>query len=125
LLSICLPHLFLVKMGELLPFGYRGWRREQEQGAVRGKGRSDENRGWGKAGVYLFLLFSGGNKGGKMAKNRRGREEERGERPGEVAPEQTGLLDMMTRDGPEHDTMRRRPHCQKTMTTLGHIPAGT
>jgi hypothetical protein len=27
----------------------------------------------------FFLLFSGGNKGGKMAKNGRGREEERGE----------------------------------------------
>jgi hypothetical protein len=71
--------LFSVKMGELLPFGYRGWRREQEGGVVRGKGRGDENRGWGEAGVYLFLLFSGGNKGGKTAKHGRGREEERGE----------------------------------------------
>jgi hypothetical protein len=88
-------------MGELLPFGYRGWRREQERGVVRGKGRGDENRGWGEAGVYLFLLLSRGNKGGKMAKNRRGREEERGERPGEVAPERTGLLDMTMQDGLE------------------------
>jgi hypothetical protein len=70
-------------------------------------------------------LFSGGNKGGKIAKNRRGREEERGEQPGEVAPERTGLMDMMMQDGPEHDRMRRRPHCQKMMTALGHIPAGT
>jgi hypothetical protein len=87
LLIIYLLHLFLVKMGELLPFGHRGWRREQEGGVVRGKGRSDENRAWGEAGVYLFLLFSWGNKGRKIAKNRRGREEEIGELPGEVAPE--------------------------------------
>jgi hypothetical protein len=79
LLIVCLPHLFLVKMGGWLPFGYRGQRREQEGEVVRGKGRSDKNRGWGEAGVYLFVLFSGGNKVQKIAKNRRGREEERGE----------------------------------------------
>jgi hypothetical protein len=62
-----------------LPFSYRGWRREREGRVVRGKERSNENRGWGEAGVYLFLLFSGGNKGRKIAKNGRGREEERGE----------------------------------------------
>jgi hypothetical protein len=56
------------------------------RGVVSGKGRSNKNRGWGEARVYLFLLFSGGNKGGKIAKNSRGREEERGEQPGEVAP---------------------------------------
>jgi hypothetical protein len=78
----------------LLPFSCRGPRREREGRVVRGKERSDENRGRGEAGVYLFLLFSGGNKGGKIAKNGRGREEERGERPGEVAPERTGLMDM-------------------------------
>jgi hypothetical protein len=66
-------------MGELLPFGYRGQRREQEGGVVRVKGRGDENRAWGQAGVYLFLLFSRGNKGGIPAKNRRGREAERGQ----------------------------------------------
>jgi hypothetical protein len=46
---------------------------------MRGKESSDENRGWGEAGVYLFLLFSRGNKGRKIAKHRRGREKERGE----------------------------------------------
>jgi hypothetical protein len=46
-------------------------------------------------------LFSGGNKGRKIAKNRRGREEERGEQPGKVAPKQTGLLDMIMQDGLE------------------------
>jgi hypothetical protein len=30
-----------------------------------------------------------------------------------VTGERTGLLDMTTRDGPENDRMRRRPHCQK------------
>jgi hypothetical protein len=41
----------------LLPFGYRGWRRERDGRVVRGKERSDENRGRGEAGVYLFLFF--------------------------------------------------------------------
>jgi hypothetical protein len=37
-------------------------------------------------------ITSGGNKGGNMGKNGRGREEDR-EEPSMVAPEQAGLLD--------------------------------
>jgi hypothetical protein len=37
----------------------------------------------------------------KELKNTRGRVEERGERPGMVAPERIGLLDKMMRDGLE------------------------
>jgi hypothetical protein len=35
----------------------------------------------------------------KWFKNGRGRVEERGERPGEVASKRTGLLEQTTRDG--------------------------
>jgi hypothetical protein len=56
---------------------------EGEQGTVgRGKGGPEE-------------IISGGNKGRQIAKNGRGRVEERGE-PGVVASVQTGHLDLMT-----------------------------
>jgi hypothetical protein len=46
----------------------------------------------------LFCSFCFGEEiqAEKWFKNGRGREEDRGERPGEVAPERTGLLDMTT-----------------------------
>jgi hypothetical protein len=58
-------------------------REEGERGAMRR----------GKEG--LEVITSGGNKGTKTEKHRRGREEERGE-PGMVAPVQAGHLDQTT-----------------------------
>jgi hypothetical protein len=62
--------------------------------------------------VFCSFCFGEEIQAEKWFKNGRGREKDRGERPGEVAPERTGLLDMTTRDGPEHDRLRRRPHCR-------------
>jgi hypothetical protein len=62
-----------------------------ERGEMGREGR------WARAmlagGVFLFLLYVEETKVEKVYKNGRGREEDREERPGEVASEQTGLLD--------------------------------
>jgi hypothetical protein len=46
--------------------------------------------------ALVSFLLCGGNKGGKMVKNGRGREEER-EEPGEAASVQAGHLEHQTR----------------------------
>jgi hypothetical protein len=72
-------------------------RGERHGGAARrlAKRREDGERGAkGRGNDGLEMMSSGGNKGGKIAKHDRGREEERGE-PGKVAPMQAGHLDKM------------------------------
>jgi hypothetical protein len=50
----------------------------------------------GRGNVGPEEITSGGNNGGQMGKNGRGREEDRGE-PGVAAPVEAGHLDKMTR----------------------------
>jgi hypothetical protein len=91
-------------LGQATPVRMTGERGGRRGGTTRrlrkrsgaGRGESGERGALGRGNVGPEEITSGGNKGGKMAKNGRGREEERGERPGEVAPERTGLLDMTT-----------------------------
>jgi hypothetical protein len=59
----------------------------------RGENGERGTMGRGKGGPEETI--NGGNKGGQMGKNGRGREEDR-EEPGVAASEQTGLLDKMT-----------------------------
>jgi hypothetical protein len=89
-------------------------------GIERGRESSSEGeegwkRGWGGGSLekftfsFSFLFFCsrtgvrflhlGEIKAGKGLKNVWGREEEMAERPGEVAPERTGLLEPTTRNG--------------------------
>jgi hypothetical protein len=51
--------------------------------------------------------------------------EEWGERPGKVAPERTGLLDKMTRDGLEKAGGSIKAYMPNTQTALGRFPAGS
>jgi hypothetical protein len=74
-------------------------RGERQGGAAWRLKKSGENgergaTGRGKGGPEEII--SGGNKGGQIGKNGRGREEDR-EEPGAVASEQTGLPDKTTR----------------------------
>jgi hypothetical protein len=80
--------------------------------------------------IYLFIYSliacnRGGNKGGKICKTGWGREEEGGERPGVVAPEQTGLLDKTTRDGLDAEGESIQANMPNTTTALGRFPAGS
>jgi hypothetical protein len=103
--------------------GGAAWRLEKKTGVgVRGAGERGV-MGRGKDGPEIIL--HGGNKGGETAKNGRGREEERGEQPGEVAPERTGLLDKMTRDGLDAEGESIQANMPNTTTALGHFPAGS
>jgi hypothetical protein len=77
------------------PTKKRGERRggvARRLGRKEGVGERGEER-WGKGGPEETT--SGGNKGGEMGKNGKGRGEERGE-PGAAASVQTGHLDPMT-----------------------------
>jgi hypothetical protein len=51
--------------------------------------------------------------------------EERGERPGVVAPKRTGLLDKMMRDGLEAEEESIQANMPNTTTALGRFPAGS
>jgi hypothetical protein len=57
---------------------------------------SGERQAMGRGMEGQEMTITGGNKGGKREKHRRGREEERGE-PGAAAPVHAGHLDKMTR----------------------------
>jgi hypothetical protein len=70
------------------------WRLRKRSGA--GRGESGETGALGRGNVGLEEITSGGNKGGQMGKNGRGREEDRRE-PGMAAPVQAGHLDKTTR----------------------------
>jgi hypothetical protein len=83
-------------LGLTTPTTKRG---ERQGGAARRLKKRGENgergaTGRGKGGPEEII--SGGNKGGKMGKNGRGREEDR-EEPGTAASEQTGLPDKTMR----------------------------
>jgi hypothetical protein len=73
------------------------WRLRKRSGA--GTGESGERGALGRGNVGPEVILLGGNKGGKIDKNGRGRVEDSGEQPGEVASERTGLLEQTTRDG--------------------------
>jgi hypothetical protein len=73
------------------------WRLRKRSGAGTGESGETGVLGRGNGGPEVILL--GGNKGGKIDKNGGGRVEDRGERPGKVASEHTGLLEQTTRDG--------------------------
>jgi hypothetical protein len=77
--------------------GGNTWRLRKRSRA--GTGESGERGVLGRGNVGPEVILLGGNKGGKIDKNGRGRVEDRGERPGEVASEHTGLLEQTTRDG--------------------------
>jgi hypothetical protein len=84
--------------------GERGERRGGTTRRLRkrsgaGTGESGERGAMGRGNVGPEVILLGGNKGGKIDKNGRGRVEDRGEQPGEVASERTGLLEQTTRDG--------------------------
>jgi hypothetical protein len=93
-------------LGQATPTKMWRERGERRGGAARRLGRKSgtEERAAGERGAMgrgkggPEVLSRGGNKGGIMDKNGRGRVEERGE-PGAVASVQTGHMDPMTRYG--------------------------
>jgi hypothetical protein len=93
-------------LGQATPVRMTGERRERRGGTTRrlrkrsgaGTGESGERGAFGRGNVGPEVILLGGNKGGKIDRNGGGRVEDRGERPGEVASERTGLLEQTTRD---------------------------
>jgi hypothetical protein len=82
-------------LGLTTPTMKRGERRGGAAWRLMMRGENGERAVMGRGKRGPEEIISGGNKGGQMGKNGRGREEDRQE-PGMVASEQTGLLDKMT-----------------------------
>jgi hypothetical protein len=88
-------------LGQATPVRMTGERRERRGGTTRrlrkrsgaGTGESGERGALGRGNVGPEVILLGANKGGKIDKNGGGRVEDRGERPGKVASERTGLLE--------------------------------
>jgi hypothetical protein len=93
-------------LGQAIPVRMTGERGERRGGTIRrlrkrsgaGTGESGERGAMGRGNIGLEVILLGGNKGGKIDKNGRGRVEDRGEQPGKVASECTGHLEQMMQD---------------------------
>jgi hypothetical protein len=83
-------------LGLTTPMKTRGERRGGAARRLAKRGDAGERGAKGKAKGGPEEKINGGNKGGQMGKNGRGREEDR-EEPGVAASEQTGLLDKTMR----------------------------
>jgi hypothetical protein len=86
-------------LGHTTPTTKRGERRRGAAQRLKKRGENGERGAMGRGKGGPEEIISGGNKGGQMGKNGRGREEDR-EEPGVAASEQTGLPDKTMRGWP-------------------------